>query len=85
MSPIETLACGILADVLSGSVGGVGVINADAHFSELGLDSLSGLRFARKLGDALGVDVEAECLYDYPSIAALSRHLESLGVAGASA
>lgn len=83
MSPIEVLACRILADVLSDGTGVAGEIDAHSHFSELGVDSLTGLRFAKKLGDALDMDVEAEWLYDYPSIAELSRYLESTGANGA--
>jgi acyl carrier protein len=46
-----------------------------ATFSEMGMDSLLGLRFARKLQDALGMEVEPEWLFDYPTVEQLSRRL----------
>jgi acyl carrier protein len=39
-----------------------------SHFSELGMDSLLGLRFARKLQDVFGVEIEPEWLFDHPSV-----------------
>jgi acyl carrier protein len=82
VSPIETLVSRILAGVLAD---GTEVDNPTTHFADLGLDSLTGLRFARRLGDALGSDIEPEWLYDYPSVQALSAHLSALGFSGASA
>ncbi len=48
-------------------------------FAELGLDSIAGLRFARKAQDALGMHIELEWLFDYPSVAELARFLETRG------
>lgn len=54
----------------------VSQISSDQPFSELGLDSLTGLRMTRKLEDQLGVEVELEWLFDHPSIQALARFLD---------
>ena len=43
-----------------------------------GVDSLVGLRFARRLQDHLGREIEIEWLYDHPSIAQLAAFLETL-------
>lgn len=53
-------------------------LSTTTPFDELGVDSLIGLRFARKLEDISGVEVDFEWLYDYPTLAQLARFLESL-------
>lgn len=45
-------------------------------FAELGLDSLAGLRFTRKVQDAFGIEIELEWLFDYPSVAELACFLD---------
>lgn len=73
----EKLQC-ILCEVL-----GVGEseVSATSSFSELGMDSLLGLRFARRLQDAFGVEVEPEWLFDHPRVDQLANFLDQhLGV-----
>ena len=48
----------------------------DQRLDEQGVDSLLGLRFARKVEDLLGAPVELEWIYDYPTIATLAAYLE---------
>ena len=62
-----------LAEVLERDAG---ELSLSATFADQGLDSLLGLRFAGKLGDVLGVEVELEWLMDYPSIAQLAHFLD---------
>jgi acyl carrier protein len=45
-------------------------------FADLGMDSLVGLRFSRKIQDLLGVEIELEWLFDYPTIRQLSEFLD---------
>ena len=45
-------------------------------FAEQGLDSLMALRFARKIQDLFGSDIELEWLFDHPTIAQLCRFLD---------
>jgi acyl carrier protein len=52
-----------------------GQVTADANFAELGMDSLVALRFARKVKDLTGIEIELESLFDYPSVAELSTFL----------
>lgn len=47
----------------------------DQRLDEQGVDSLVGLRFARKVEDLIGAPVDLEWIYDYPTIAALAAHL----------
>lgn len=47
----------------------------DQRLDEQGVDSLLGLRFARKVEDLIGAPVDLEWIYDYPTIAALAAHL----------
>lgn len=56
---------------------GADTLSLTAPFDELGVDSLIGLRFARKLEDATGVAVDLEYLFDYPTLAQLAAFLES--------
>ena len=45
-------------------------------FAELGVDSLIGLRFARRIADQLGVEFDLEWLYEHPNIRELCRFLD---------
>ena len=47
----------------------------DQRLDEQGVDSLIGLRFARKVEDLTGAPVDLEWIYDYPTLAALAAHL----------
>ena len=51
-------------------------LELDKRLDEQGVDSLVGLRFARKVEDLLGAPVDLEWIYDYPTIAALAAYLE---------
>lgn len=50
-------------------------VSLTTHFAEQGVDSLIGLRLARKVQDALGFEVELEWLFDYPTISELAAFL----------
>lgn len=52
-------------------------ISSTATFSQLGMDSLTGLRFARKIKDAFGVEIELEWIFDYPTIEKLAGFLDT--------
>jgi acyl carrier protein len=56
-------------------------LSSAATFSELGMDSLVGLRFAKKIQQLYGIEIEFEWIFDYPTIGALSAHLAALPVA----
>jgi acyl carrier protein len=74
---IETRMLQTLADLL-----GVDVqqISSTMHFGELGLDSLLGLRFARKIGELTNVEIDLEWIFDYPTVRDLSGFLEHQAV-----
>jgi acyl transferase domain-containing protein len=50
-------------------------IDPDQPLSELGLDSLLALELRTRLGTATGGKLPATLLFNYPSVAALTRHL----------
>lgn len=52
-----------------------GEIYVDRGFADLGMDSMTGLRFCRKIEDALGHDIDPVWLYDQPSIRLLAQFL----------
>lgn len=56
-------------------------ISVTQLLSEQGVDSLIGLRFARKIQDLTGREVELEWLYDYPTIRQLANFLSASGSA----
>ena len=62
-----------LAELLGSEVHKVSVTTS---FADLGMDSLTGLRFSRKIQDLLGVEMELEWLFDYPTIRQLSQFLD---------
>ena len=53
--------------------------------SEQGVDSLVGLRLARKIEQYTGRAIELEWLYDYPTIASLAQFIEQHNLAPAPA
>lgn len=75
MSETETKLMLALRDLLGDAAAGAG---AETSFSELGMDSLAGLRFARRAEEATGHPIDPEWLYDHPSVAALARQLDRL-------
>jgi acyl carrier protein len=44
-------------------------------FAEQGVDSFIGLRFARKIQDLCGIEIELEWLFDHPTLRDLSLFL----------
>jgi acyl carrier protein len=66
----------ILSEILENLLGmQSGEIDAGRGFADLGMDSLIGLRFCRKIQDALGRPVDPVWLYDHPSISQLAQFL----------
>lgn len=55
-------------------------ISLSVPLSEQGVDSLIGLRLARKLNELTGAEVDLEWIYDYPSIDLLARFWRSASV-----
>lgn len=53
------------------------LIQGDEPFADYGMDSISGMRFAGDLGDALGIDVDVTSVFDHGSLNALAAHLGS--------
>lgn len=51
-------------------------ISLSLPLSEQGVDSLIGLRLARKLNELTGSEIDLEWIYDYPSIELLARFME---------
>jgi aryl carrier-like protein len=50
-------------------------LSVHVNLSEQGVDSLVGLRFARKIEELIGAPVELEWMFDYPTIAQLASYL----------
>jgi acyl carrier protein len=78
---IETRLRQALADLLEVDVQ---QISPTMSFDDLGLDSLLGLRFARKIGEVIEVETDLEWIFDYPTVRELSGFLEqrAAGLAG---
>jgi len=51
------------------------LLDADAGFFELGMDSLMSVRLQRRLGVSLGIEVPAALIFEYPTIATLTDAL----------
>jgi acyl carrier protein len=51
-------------------------LSRDIPFDQLGVDSLTGLRLARKIQDGLGFEFDPEWIYDYPSVSRLGKFLD---------
>jgi acyl carrier protein len=52
-----------------------GQIDPDMEFARLGLDSASSVHFIVELEEWLGLELTPELTFEYPTIAALARHL----------
>jgi acyl carrier protein len=50
-------------------------VDRDASFARLGLDSANSIYLIVELEEWLGVELTAEVIVEYPSIAQLARHL----------
>ncbi|WP_205775978.1 type I polyketide synthase [Micromonospora tulbaghiae] len=66
--------CGAAAAILGHT--GADTVNPRRAFTELGFDSVSAVDLRNRLRTATGLRLPATLIYDYPSPAALSRHLE---------
>ncbi len=55
-------------------------IDPDTQFVDLGLDSISGVTWVRRINQHYGTSIEATRVYRYPTLARLSRHVwETIG------
>ena len=54
---------------------GAGEIEDDAQFIDLGLDSIVGVTWIRRINERYGLDIEATKVYSHPTLAQLSRHV----------
>jgi acyl carrier protein len=78
---IEARLLQALADLLEIDVQ---QISPTMTYDDLGLDSLLGLRFARKVGEVVDAEIDLEWIFDYPTVRELSGFLEQ-HVAGVAA
>lgn len=51
------------------------VVAPDATFAQMGLDSATSAYFIVELEEWLGVELEPELVFEYPTIADLARHI----------
>lgn len=51
-------------------------ISPTMSFDDLGLDSLLGLRFSRKVSELIDAETDLEWIFDYPTVRELSGFLE---------
>lgn len=63
-------------DWLRARIGTVPAYDDDSSLLALGLDSLAVVGLAIELGDALGIAIPDEALFDHPNIAALAAWLQ---------
>ena len=52
-------------------------ISTEVKFARLGLDSANAAHFILELEEWLGLELEVEIVGEYPTVAALARHLVS--------
>ena len=50
-------------------------VKPDATFAEMGLDSATSAYFIVELEEWLGIELEPELVFDYPTVADLARHV----------
>ncbi|MDB0570035.1 SDR family NAD(P)-dependent oxidoreductase [Ralstonia solanacearum] len=69
----------VAARVVAGLAGALQMdpaqIDCEQPFSDYGLDSILGAGFVDDLGRALGIELSAAILFDYPSVATLSAYI----------
>ncbi|MFD2645652.1 acyl carrier protein [Pseudomonas japonica] len=53
-------------------------IRLKTTFSELGLDSATGVALTLDVGDWLGIEVEPTVIFDYPTVELFCTHVEQL-------
>ncbi|MEV0708655.1 type I polyketide synthase [Nocardia aurea] len=86
-APVEpagaTIAHSALAETVLGTTAAVlgyadpSALSSDRTFKELGLDSLGASELARGLSGELGIRIAATAVYDFPTPAALTAHLDA--------
>ncbi|MFB9619075.1 SDR family NAD(P)-dependent oxidoreductase [Brooklawnia cerclae] len=69
---VEAQLVRLLAEVISASEAD---IDPSASFMDIGLDSISGLKFVRAVADAWSIDLGDTVVFDFPTIASLSEHI----------
>jgi len=52
-------------------------VDEHAQFVDLGLDSITGVTWIRKINEKYGTSIEATKVYSYPTLAELSRHVKA--------
>ena len=57
-------------------------IGPDIPFPQMGLDSATSAYFIVELEEWVGVELEAELVYDYPTVGELARHIATRRIAG---
>ncbi|WP_167532765.1 non-ribosomal peptide synthetase [Streptomyces alboniger] len=73
-TPVEDVLCGLFGEVL-----GLGRVDADVSFFELGGDSLLGMRLVARLRAVLDVELGIGALFGAPSVAELARLVDEEG------
>lgn len=68
----EERLCELLAEICEVPVAEV---SPTLPLAELGVDSLVALRFARQIHDEIGVEIELEWIYEYPTMRELTQLL----------
>ncbi len=53
-------------------------VDADRQYTDLGLDSITGVTWIRKVNERYGLSLDATIVYTYPTIAKLAQHVKSL-------
>lgn len=53
------------------------LLSTTANFGELGVDSLIGLRFARKIHDLTSIEIDIETILDHPTLTQLAWFVDT--------
>jgi acyl carrier protein len=78
----EEMLTAALAEVLGVDAD---TLSPTRSFAEQGVDSLLGLRFARRVQDLAGAEFDAEWLFDHPSLRELAAFLAAQDAQAAAA
>lgn len=55
-----------------------GLVRLKTTFSELGIDSATGVALTLDVGQWLGVEIEPTVIFDYPTVELFCTHLEEI-------